>query len=111
MRRNIIGPMSVKTVPERPDLAATRPPTALGRARRPVILATLSVRIDAHAERIAFASALESGAKLILANMFELHPYPLTVVPRGAVPRVGRRPVSAYLLRSRTSRSVPNRPV
>jgi nucleotide-binding universal stress UspA family protein len=78
-RRNIIGAMSVTTVPE-PDLADTRPPTALGRARRPVILATLSVRIDAHAERIAFASALESGAKLILANMLELHPYPLTVV-------------------------------
>ena len=72
--------MSVKTVPERPDLADAGPREPLGQPRRPVILATLSVRIDANAERIAFASALESGAKLILANMLELHPYPLTVV-------------------------------
>ncbi|MDQ6817483.1 MAG: universal stress protein [Actinomycetota bacterium] len=45
---------------------------------RPVLLATLSVRVDPSAERMAIDSALESGAKLILANMLVLPPYPLT---------------------------------
>jgi Universal stress protein family len=46
---------------------------------RPVLLATLSVRIDACAERMALGSALEAGTKLILANMLVLPPYPLTM--------------------------------
>ncbi len=45
---------------------------------RPVLLGTLSVRVDPTAERMAIDSALESGAKLILANMLVLPPYPLT---------------------------------
>jgi nucleotide-binding universal stress UspA family protein len=49
-----------------------------GRRVRPVLLATLSVRFERHAEEIAIVSALESGAKLILANMLQLPPYPLT---------------------------------
>jgi hypothetical protein len=75
--------MSVKTIPGRPertDLAYGMPGLASGHARRPVILATLSVRVDPDAERIAFASAIESDAKLILANMLELRPYQLTAV-------------------------------
>jgi len=52
----------------------------LGSARRPVVLATLSVRIDPDAERIALDSAIEAQAKLIVANMLELRPYPLTVM-------------------------------
>jgi hypothetical protein len=44
----------------------------------PVLLATLSVRVDPSAERMAIDSALESRAKLILANMLVLPPYPLT---------------------------------
>jgi hypothetical protein len=47
---------------------------------RPVLLATLSVRIDPSAERVAIDAALEVGAKLILANMLVLPPYPLTVM-------------------------------
>jgi nucleotide-binding universal stress UspA family protein len=46
---------------------------------RPVLLGTLSVRVDPNAERMAIDSALEVGAKLILANMRRLPPYPLTV--------------------------------
>lgn len=46
---------------------------------RPVVLATLSVRIDPDAERMAFASALDVHARLIVANMLTLPPYPLTL--------------------------------
>jgi hypothetical protein len=46
----------------------------------PVLLATLSVRVDPTAERMAIDSALEAGAKLILANMLFLPAYPLTVM-------------------------------
>lgn len=52
----------------------------VGRSRaRPVMLTTLSVRIDASAERMALGSALDAGTKLILANMLALPPYPLTI--------------------------------
>lgn len=47
---------------------------------RPVLLGTLSVRVDPAAERMAIDTALEVGAKLILANMLLLGPYPLTVM-------------------------------
>lgn len=47
---------------------------------RPVLLGTLSVRVDPNAERMAVESALEVGAKLILANMLALPPYPCTVM-------------------------------
>ena len=53
--------------------------TPVGRSRaRPVLLATLSVRVDPSAERMALDSALEAGVKLIIANMLVLPPYPLT---------------------------------
>ncbi len=45
-----------------------------------VILATVSVRIDPAAERIATESALEAGTRLIVANMLPLPPYPMTFV-------------------------------
>jgi hypothetical protein len=45
---------------------------------RPVLLATLAVRFDPTAERIAIDAALETGARLILASMLDLPPYPLT---------------------------------
>ena len=45
-----------------------------------MLLGTLSVRVDPSAERMAIDSALEAGAKLILANMLALPPYPLTVM-------------------------------
>src|SRR5215831_18390348 len=60
------------------------PPAALsapGNVRkRPVILATLSVRVDPNAERVALESALETGTTLIVANMLPLQAYPLTSV-------------------------------
>jgi Universal stress protein family len=49
-------------------------------APRPVVLATLSVRIDPEAERMAIDSALQTGAKLIIANMLWLPPHPTTLV-------------------------------
>jgi cytosine/adenosine deaminase-related metal-dependent hydrolase len=45
-----------------------------------VILATFSVRIDPNAERIAFDSALDVGARLIVANLMMLPPYPTTLM-------------------------------
>src|SRR5437879_3784913 len=61
-----------------PNPSPTRPggPTS----RRPVLLATLGVRIDPSAERIALDSALETGVKLIVANIVALPPYPMTFV-------------------------------
>jgi len=53
--------------------------TGIGRSRaRPVLLATLSVRVDPSAERMALESALEAGVRLIIASMLGLPPYPLT---------------------------------
>ena len=49
-------------------------------APRPVILATFSVRIDPRAERMAFDSVLEVGARLIVANLMMLPPYPTTIM-------------------------------
>jgi len=47
---------------------------------RPVLLGTLSVRVDPTAERMAIDTAIDAGAKLILANMLSLPPYPLTLM-------------------------------
>jgi hypothetical protein len=47
---------------------------------RPVILATFSVRVDPRAERMAFDSALEVGARLVVANLMMLPPYPATIM-------------------------------
>jgi Universal stress protein family len=47
---------------------------------RPVVLATLSVRIEPAAERMAIDSALQTGARLIIANMLWLPPHPTTLV-------------------------------
>lgn len=56
------------------------PGSAGSQPSRPVLLATLSVRIDPDAERMALESALEAGSTLILANMMFLRPMPLTNV-------------------------------
>ena len=63
------------------------PPQPARSGARPVVLATLSVRIDPSAEEMAVASALEAGVPLIVANMLHLPPYPATVMlvgPEGA---------------------------
>jgi Universal stress protein family len=65
-----------------PLLDRRRSPALAGDQRspsRPVLLGTLSVRVDPTAERMAIDTALEVGTKLILANMVMLPPYPLTV--------------------------------
>src|SRR4051812_2338084 len=63
------------------DRDRTAAPAATARTRaRPVVLATLQVRIDPAAEEMAIASALEAGVPLIVANMLQLPPYPATVV-------------------------------
>jgi nucleotide-binding universal stress UspA family protein len=51
---------------------------------RPVLLATLSVRIDPSAERMAIDSALEAGVPLLLVNLLPLRPYPTTIGLLGA---------------------------
>jgi nucleotide-binding universal stress UspA family protein len=56
------------------------PADAPGARPRPVLLGTLSVRVDTAAERIALDSALETGGSLILANAMSLRPYPLTAM-------------------------------
>ena len=51
---------------------------------RPVVLATLSVRVDPSAEEMAIASALEAGVPLILVNLLHLRNYPTTIALHGA---------------------------
>jgi hypothetical protein len=59
--------------------SATGVATGARAPARPVLLGTLSVRVDPAAERMATETALETGARLILANMLRLPPYPCTV--------------------------------
>ena len=54
---------------EAPPQAGVRPPPT---RVRPVVLATMSVRVDPSAERMAIDSALEAGAPLILVNLLPL---------------------------------------
>jgi hypothetical protein len=63
-----------------PAVGAETPPTRV----RPVVLATLSVRPDPSAERMAIDSALETGAPLILVNLLRLRNYPTTIALLGA---------------------------
>jgi nucleotide-binding universal stress UspA family protein len=45
---------------------------------RPVVLATMSVRVDPSAERMALDSALEASVPLVIVNLLPLRPYPTT---------------------------------
>ena len=58
--------------------AVTRVPAEPTRAR-PVVLATLSVRVDPSAERMAIDSALEAGVPLVIVNLLPLRPFPTTL--------------------------------
>jgi len=61
------------------DRAVHAAPSGIGAAaRRPVLLGTLSVRVDPSAEDMAIASSLEAGVPLIVANVMRLRPYPAT---------------------------------
>jgi nucleotide-binding universal stress UspA family protein len=51
---------------------------------RPVVLATMSVRVDPSAERMALDSALEAGVPLVIVNLLPLRPYPTTFGLLGA---------------------------
>ena len=50
---------------------------------RPVVLATLQVRVDPSAERMAIESALEAGVPLLLVNLIRLPPYATTMILMG----------------------------
>jgi nucleotide-binding universal stress UspA family protein len=50
---------------------------------RPVVLATLSVRVDPSAERMAIDSAIEAGVPLVLVNLIRLPPYATTILLAG----------------------------
>ena len=50
-----------------------------GTRRRPVVLGTLSVRVDPSAERMAIDSAIEAGVPLVIANILRLRPMPTTL--------------------------------
>jgi Universal stress protein family len=56
------------------------PPSAPSGAGRPVLLATLDVPFDPGATTVAVDAAVESGQPLIVANMVELRPLPLSLV-------------------------------
>ncbi len=68
-------------MPSVTDIGRIDVPAATPGARaRPVLLGTLSVRVDPTAERIALESALEAGSSLIVANVMSLRPYPVTAM-------------------------------
>ena len=47
--------------------------------KRPVVLGTLSVRVDPTAERMAIDSAIEAGVPLVIANIMRMPMYPTTL--------------------------------
>jgi hypothetical protein len=47
---------------------------------RPVVLATLAVRVHPSAERMAIDSAIEAGVPLLVVNLIPLPPYPRTLL-------------------------------
>ena len=48
-----------------------------------MLLATLQVRVDPSAERMAIDSALEAGVPLVLVNVIRLPPYATTMILMG----------------------------
>ena len=90
---------------------------------RPVLLATLQVRVDPTAERMAIDSAIEAGVPLLLVNLIRLPPYPTTMIlmgpehttlpheedldaVRATAERAAELGVKTELLRVRTTRPV-----
>jgi nucleotide-binding universal stress UspA family protein len=91
---------------------------------RPVLLATLSVRVDPSAERMAIDSALEASVPLLIVNLIRLPPYATTLIlagpehttlpheedleaVRATANRAAALGVKTELLRVRTKRPVP----
>jgi nucleotide-binding universal stress UspA family protein len=56
------------------------PPVLTDASPRPIVLATLSVRVAPAAERMAIDSAVQTRARLIIANMLWLPSHPTTLV-------------------------------
>ena len=50
---------------------------------RPVLLATLQVRVDPSAERMAIDSALEASVPLLIVNLIRLPPFATTIILAG----------------------------
>ena len=90
---------------------------------RPVLLATLQVRVDPSAERMAIDSAVEAGVPLVLVNLIRLPPYATTLIlvgpehttlpheedldaVRATARRAAKLGVKTELLRVRTTRPV-----
>ena len=60
-----------------------RPSQDAGESRsRPVMLATMDVPFDVHAAEVAVDSAVESGQQLIVVNVVEVPPLPMSVIMR-----------------------------
>jgi hypothetical protein len=81
------GQSSTNRVPNLGDMTKLRDrrddltgATAAPTHARPVVLATLSVRVDPSAERMAIDSAIEAGVPLLIVNLIPLPPYPRTLV-------------------------------
>jgi nucleotide-binding universal stress UspA family protein len=70
-----LGDMA-KLADRRDDVAGL---SAESTGARPVVLATLSVRVDPSAERMAIESALEAGVPLVLVNVLPFRFYPTTL--------------------------------
>jgi len=98
--------------------------TSAGPTRaRPVVLGTLSVRVDPSAERMAIDSALEASVPLVIVNLIRLPPYATTLIlvgpehttlpheedleaVRATANRAAELGVKTELLRVRTKRPV-----
>ena len=70
----------VKLRDRRDDRAAS---SAEPTRARPVVLATLAVRVHPSAERMAIDSAIEAGVPLVLVNVIPLPAYTTTMVLHG----------------------------
>jgi nucleotide-binding universal stress UspA family protein len=84
------GRTSTKRVPNLGDMPQLRErrddlagQDAVPTRARPVVLGTLSVRVEPSAERMAIDSALEAGVPLVIANVLRLRPFPTTLALAG----------------------------
>jgi nucleotide-binding universal stress UspA family protein len=78
------APRTVVNMPKLKDRHSDLAHLTAGPTRaRPVVLGTLSVRVDPSAERMAIDSALEAGVPLVLVNILRLRPYPTTLLLLG----------------------------
>jgi hypothetical protein len=72
---------------------------------RPVVLATLAVRVHPSAERMAIDSAVEAGVPLLIVNLIPLPPYPRTIVLVGPEATTFPHEEDLYALRETARRA------